>query len=143
MAAEVFTEEWARDCCARLNGRDSYREAASGWTDAVVLAMAPDPALGIDAPRAVHLDLYQGQCRGTRLATAADRASAPIVLSAEAAAWRELLTGTEDPVTAVMRGRLRLERGSVFVLAKYAAAAREMVAAAAAAGGFFPVPAQP
>jgi putative sterol carrier protein len=138
VAVEAFTEEWSRLCCERLNARESYREAAADWEDAVVLAMAADAAHGIPDDRAVYLDLRHGQCRGTRAASSEDRASAPIVLHAPAGAWRQMLEGGMDPVTAVMQGKLRLERGSLFVLARYAAAAREMLAAAAEVGGTFP-----
>ena len=136
--AEVFTEEWARAACERLNAREGYREHAAQWRDAVVLVMGADEALGVAEERAVYLDLFEGACRATRLATAADLAGAPVVLRAQPAHWRLLLAGETDPVAAVMKGQLRLVRGSVFTLAKYAAAAREMVAAAAEAGGHFP-----
>ncbi len=135
---EVFTEEWASAACERLNAREGYRTVAAEWRDAVVLVMGADEAFGIAEERAVWLDLFEGACRGTRMATAADLAGAPIVLRAEPAHWRRLLSGETDPVAAVMKGQLRLVRGSLFTLAKYAAAAREMVAAAAEAGGHFP-----
>jgi putative sterol carrier protein len=140
LAAEVFTEEWSRRCCERLNASERYQQAAADWTDAVVLAMTADPSHGIPHDRAVYLDLHQGRCRGTRAATAEDEATVPILLRAEAGAWRQLLEGGMDPVTAVIQGKLKLERGSLFVLAKYAAAAREMLAAASQAGGTFPAP---
>jgi hypothetical protein len=38
-----------------------------------------------------------------------------------------------------MQGKLKLSRGNLFTLAKYAPAAREMVAAAGDVGGTFPV----
>jgi len=135
---EVFTEEWSRACQRRLNERPGYRAAAADWTDPVVLWMSADPAQGIPEDRAVYLDLYRGECRATREASAEDRDRAPIVFHAGAAAWRQLLEGGMDPVTAVARGLLRLERGSLLMLARYAAAAREMLAAAASAGGCFP-----
>jgi putative sterol carrier protein len=138
LTLEVFTEEWSRRCCERLNERPAYRQAAADWTDAVVLSMAADPAHGIAEDRAVYLDLAHGECRGTRVASAEDRSSAPIVLRADAAAWRQMLEGGQDPVSMVVQGRLKLERGSLFVLARYAAAAREMLSAAAEAGGVFP-----
>jgi putative sterol carrier protein len=137
--SEVFTEEWSRACCQALNGRAAYAAVAADWRDAVVLVMGADASLGIAEERAVFLDLYEGACRGTRLATAQDRATAPFVLRAEAHTWRGLLTGGTEPVSAVLRGELRLERGSLMTMAKYASAAREMVAAAADAGGTFPV----
>lgn len=138
MPTEVFTDEWSRACCRALNERPNYAAVAADWRDAVVLVMGADPALGIDAERAVYLDLYEGACRGTRIATPEDRASAPFVLRAEAESWRRILSGDTDPVSAAMRGELRLERGSLMALAMYAPAAREMLAAASEAGGVFP-----
>jgi putative sterol carrier protein len=135
---EVFTAEWSRACCQALNERPNYASVAADWRDAVVLVMGADPALGIHDDRAVFLDLYEGACRGTRVATAEDRASAPFVLRADAASWRRILSGDTDPVSAVMRGELRLERGSLMAMAMYAPAAREMLAAASEAGGVFP-----
>ena len=138
MPTEVFTEEWSRACCLALNERPNYAAVAAEWRDAVVLVMGADPALGIAEDRAVYLDLWEGACRGTRAATADDRATAPFVLRAGASTWRRLLDGGTDPVSAVMRGELKLERGSLMTLAKYSGAAREMVAAAVQAGGTFP-----
>jgi len=135
---EVFTAEWSRACCQALNERPNYAAVAAEWRDAVVLVMGADPALGIHDERAVFLDLYEGACRGTRVATAEDRAAAPFVLRADAASWRGILSGGTDPVSAVMRGQLRLERGSLMAMAMYAPAAREMLAAASEAGGVFP-----
>lgn len=134
---EVFTEEWARACCERLNTRAVYREAGAAWEWAVVLVMSADAAQGVTEDRAVLLDLYRGECRGTRLATADDLARAPYVLSASPAGWRDILAGG-DAVAALMRGQLRLVRGNLFQMSRHTAAAREMVAAAAEAGGRFP-----
>lgn len=135
---EVFTEPWCRACCDALNEREGYRTAGAGWEGAVVLEMAADPAQGIGDDRAVLLDLHDARCRGARVASAEDRASAPYVLRADPATWKRLLAGETEPVAAVMAGRLRLTRGNLLTLAKYAGAAREMVAAAASAGGTFP-----
>lgn len=135
--AEVFTEAWAREACVRLNEREGYRTAGAGWKEPIVLVMAADGA-GIPEDRAVYLDLYDGACRGTRVATADDLARAPYVLRADAATWKRLLAAETDPVAALMKGQLKLVRGNLFVLAKYTAAAKEMVAAAAEAGGTFP-----
>jgi putative sterol carrier protein len=129
---EVFTEEWGRACCEEMNRRESYRAAAAEWEGAVVLVMERDPALGVEEDRAFLLDLHRGECRGTRPATADDLARAPYVMRAGPAAWRHILDGELDPIAAVMTGRLRLARGSLFSLARFTAAAREMVAAAAA-----------
>jgi putative sterol carrier protein len=135
---EVFTEEWCTACCERLNQRESYRTAAAGWEGAVVLLMSADAEHGVDTDRAVWLDIGQGQCHGARVATEQDLETAPYLFRANPAHWKRLLAGEIDPVSAVMQGKLKLSRGNLFTLAKYAAAAREMVNAAGEVGGTFP-----
>jgi putative sterol carrier protein len=136
---EVFTGQWCTACCEQLNASEAYRNAAADWEGSVVLLMTADPAQGIDADRAVFIDLHHGACRGSRVANRADLASAAYVFQAGPAAWKRLLSGA-DPVATAMTGALKLARGNLFALARYAAAAREMVAAAGEAGGTFPPP---
>jgi putative sterol carrier protein len=140
MPMEVFTEEWSRACCEALNRREAYRTAAAGWEGAIVLVMGADPAQGVEADRSVFIDAHRGACRGARLAADGEAETAPFVFRADVPTWKRLLGGEVDPVSAVMQGKLRLVRGGLFTLAKYAAAAREMIAAAAEVGGTFPEP---
>jgi putative sterol carrier protein len=135
---EVFTGEWCVACCEQMNQRESYRTAAAGWQGAVVLLMSADAAHGIEADRAVWLDMRDGRCLGTRMATDEDLQTAAYVFRADPASWKRLLAGETDPVSAVMQGRLKLARGNLFTLARYAGAAREMVLAAGDVGGSFP-----
>lgn len=135
---EVFTDEWSRACCERLNASAAYRAAAATWEGTIVLVMAPDAAQGVSGERAVFIDAHRGECRGARVATAEDRDSAAFVFSADVPAWKRLLAGELEPVSAVMTGKLRLVRGGLMQVAKHAAAAREMIAAAAEVGGTFP-----
>lgn len=137
----MFTEEWSAACCERLNESEAYRAAAAGWEEPTVLVMRADEEAGVPAERAVFLDLYHGRCRGTRLATEEDRARAVYVLVGAPAGWGEVLRGETDPIAALMRGKLRLEKGNLFSLAKYTGAAKELVAVAASVGGSMPSPA--
>lgn len=140
MPIEVFTEEWSRACCENLNRSEAYRAVAGDWEHPVVLVMERDPALGVEEERALYFDLFRGECRGTRAATEADLAQAPYVMRASPAAWRHVLGREVDPITALMRGTLRLARGSLMSLARYAGAAKELVSAAAAVEAEFPPP---
>ena len=135
---EVFTDEWARACCEALNRSEAYRASAATWEGAIVLAMSADPAQGVESDRAIWIDAHQGACRGARMATDDEVATAPFVFRADPASWKRLLRGEMEPVAAVMQGKLRLVRGNLFTLAKYAQAAKEMVQAAATVGGTFP-----
>jgi putative sterol carrier protein len=135
---EVFTEAWCVACCERMNESEAYRQAAATWEGSAVLVMTADEARGVTQERAAWLDMHHGTCRGTRMATDADFDGAAYVFEADPATWRRLLAGDTDPVAAAMAGKLRLTRGNLFTLARYAQAAREMVAAAGQAGGTFP-----
>ena len=135
---EVFTEEWCTACCGRLNARESYRTAAADWEGSVVLVMTADPAQGVDAERAVWIDAQHGICHDSHVASTVERSQATYVLQADPAGWQRLLDGQADPVSSLMTGKLKLVRGNLFALAKYAPAAKEMVLAAGEVGGTFP-----
>ncbi len=138
MPTDVFTDPWADAWCREVNASEPYRQAAEAWEGALVLVMAADPGDGLAEVRAVFADLRRGGCLGARSATAADLASAPFVLSAPPAIWRGLLRGEIQPLSAVLSGRLKLERGSLTRLLPYASAATELVRAAARIDARFP-----
>ena len=135
---EVFTDEWASACCEALNRSDAYRGSAAAWEGSIVLAMSPDAARGVTGERAVFIDAHRGECRGAWMASAGEISTATYVLRADPATWQRLLDRELDPVGAVMQGKLRLERGGLFALARFAQAAKDMIAAAAGVGGAFP-----
>jgi putative sterol carrier protein len=137
-AMEVFTEEWARACCDALNRSESYRASAATWEGEIILSMSADPAQGVDAERAIYIDTHRGECRRAHVAGPEELARAAFTFGADPATWRRLLAREMEPVAAVMQGKLRLLRGNLFALAKYAQAAKDMVAAAGSVGGTWP-----
>src|ERR1700741_2946387 len=137
---EVFTDAWARACCEALNRSDAYRASAAAWEGSIVLAMSADAANGATDNRAVFIDAHRGECRGSRVADEDALATATYVLRADPSTWKRLLAKETDPVSAVMQGKLRLARGGLFALAKFAQAAKDMIAAAAEGGRPLPGP---
>ncbi len=132
----VFSDDWAMACAELLNRNAAYRAAAATWEGAILLLMTPDSAGGEE--RRVYLDLWHGECRLARAASAADEAEARYILSGTEASWRLVLTGRVGPLVAIMTGRLRLAKGSLVELVPYTAAAKELVTAAAAIEATFP-----
>ena len=137
MATEFLTEAWASAWCDALNNSENYRAAATSWEGAVVVTVRPEPERGIEG-RAVFLDLWHGSCRAARAAAEAEMQAARYVLTAQASTWIELLSGSLDPVPAVMSGRLELAKGSVMALFPHIAAAKELVGAARSLHTTFP-----
>jgi putative sterol carrier protein len=137
MSYEMFTHEWAVACGEQINANEDYRLAARSWQWPLVLTMKAEPALGL-AERAVYLDLYEGDCREARAATAADLAGVPYVISADPRTWKRVLDRELEPLFGLMRGKLKLARGSLASLLPYVAAAKEMVLSAACVDTRFP-----
>lgn len=131
----IFSDGWAEACAERLNGTEAYRAAAAGWEGAVVLCML---ANGGAEPLRAWLDLWHGECRVGRAASAADEDAARYVLSGSVGTWRAVLTGGAPPLLALMTGKLKLTKGILAELVPFAGAAQALVAAAAAVPATFP-----
>ncbi|GAA5334545.1 MULTISPECIES: SCP2 sterol-binding domain-containing protein [Thermus] len=123
---EPFSDEWAKAYCEALNGNSAYRQAAATWEGALILAVEPDPAFGLEEKRGIYLDLYHGECRGARQATAQDFEEAPYIITADARTWKQIIEGELDPVSALMRGKVKLEKGDLAALSQYMMAALEL-----------------
>ena len=126
MELEVFTEAWVARCADAIRNSASYRQSASTWEVDLVFVMKRKPPA---THRAVYFDLWHGECRGARLATEADCASARYVIEGSEDTWDQALNGRLAPLLAVMTGRLRLTQGNLADLAPYALAARDLLAA--------------
>jgi putative sterol carrier protein len=130
MARELFTLEWAEAWRDQILANSAYQAAARTWCWPLVLVMRADPGLGLPDERSIYLDLYQGDCREARVATAADLEQTPYLLSADPRTWRQVLERQLEPIPGLMRGKLKLVRGSLASLLPYVMAAKELVESA-------------
>jgi putative sterol carrier protein len=131
MARELFTLEWAEAWRDQIHANGAYQAAARSWRWPLVLVMKADPGLGLPEERSIYLDLYQGECRDARIATAEDVESTPFLLSADPRTWRQVLERRLEPIPGLMRGKLKLVKGSLASLLPYVMAAKELVESAA------------
>lgn len=138
MAYAIFEGEWAEAFGAKLGESEAYKRAAATWRWPLVLRIHPDPSVGLHEGRAVWLDLYQGECRDARVATAQDIAAAPYVIAADIRTWKQVLDKKLEPISGLLRGKLKLERGNMLTLAGYVQAARYLVETAQQVETIFP-----
>ncbi len=139
MARELFTLEWAQAWREQIRANSAYQAAARTWKWPLVLIMRADPALGLPADRSIYLDLYQGECREARVATADDIEQAPFLLSADPHTWMQVLERRLEPLAGVMRGKLQLVKGSFASLLPHVIAAKELVESATRVDTSYPV----
>ncbi len=138
MAAEIFTEKWAQAWGKNIAANAAYKKAAANWEGAIALVMTADGSRGIPTERAVVADLWHGDCRGGKAATDTDLAETPYVIKASPETWKSVLAGEVDPIFGLLRGKLKLAKGSIFSLVPYAIAAKEMVNSASRVDTSFP-----
>ena len=127
MSIPAFSSAWADAFLLAVNGDDAYREAAKGWTNPVALLVEPGP--GVTSGAAVQVDLEAGTCLSAASITP-DAVTAPFVLAADLATWKDIVSGASDPIMAVVRGKVKLARGSLATLMMHARGAKALVACA-------------
>ena len=137
MSYEVFTHDWAVACGDQINANEDYRKAAKNWKWPMVLTMKADAKLGVPE-RSVYLDLFEGDCREARTAQPADVEHAHYVISADPPTWKRVLEHDLEPIPGLIRGKLKLVKGSLVSLLPYVTAAKEMVNSAANVDTRFP-----
>jgi len=120
-----FTQAWA-DAIRDVVNRDvTYRQAGLGWTSTVALVLDDGAPVGLIGPVALELSLDRGLCNTARIISP-DACIAPFVFRGDYAVWMEVLGGAMDPVTAVMRGQIRLT-GNVATLMMHGPAITALV----------------
>lgn len=138
MAYELFSAEWVEAYKEALGRSEEYRKAAAKWEWPLVLKVQKDPSAGIADDLAVWLDLWHGECRAARVATPSDLETAPYVVTADLYTWKQVLDKAIEPIGAIVRGKIKLARGSIITLAGYVSAAKYLVEAATAIDTSFP-----
>ncbi|MGI6125805.1 MAG: SCP2 sterol-binding domain-containing protein [Planifilum sp.] len=127
MAYEAFTEEWAKEWAKHLNQNQNYRKVAATWEWPLVLRVEKDESVGLDEDRAIYLDLWHGECREARAATEEDLEKAPYVVSADPYTWKLIFERKLEPISTLMRGRLKLVKGDMSTLSGYVMAAKYLL----------------
>ncbi len=134
----LFSPEWAERTASIIAASTGYQKAAATWEGAMIFTLQADSGLGIPENRSVFFDLHRGECRAGRVASPADLEQATYIVSADAFTWQQVMTGKLEPIAGLLRGKLKLARGNMAVLARYVLAAKELVKCAGDVPTIFP-----
>lgn len=120
--------EWCASYKEAINGNAGYKTAAKDWTHgAVAMVVTAEPAIGIAEDMAMLLDLDRGTCRECRLVSRSEAETAPFVIVANYARWKEVIRGLLDPTKGMMQNRLKLTKGHMPTMVKFVTASKELV----------------
>lgn len=119
---KLFSEGWAQEYAIAINRNSAYRKASERWNEGSVALLLN----GSDA--AIWLDLQQGVCREAKVMShSAAISTANFVIQADASTWQEVLSGNLQPLMGIMRGKLKLTKGSIGKLLPHTTSATELV----------------
>jgi len=124
--AEFPSEAWLAEYVERINGSDSYQEAASTWEGDVSLVIEAEPDKGVPEDVWAWVDLWHGECRAGRIVSPEEGERARFVVRAPYSRWKEVIRKELDPVKGMMQGKLRL-KGDLPTIVRHVKAASELV----------------
>jgi putative sterol carrier protein len=121
------SSEWLEEYAARINMSPAYREAAATWEGDVSYVFEPEPDKGVDEEIWAWLDLWHGECRGSRYGLPPEEGErARFIIRAPYSRWKEVIRKELDPVKGMMQGKLKLT-GDLPTIVRYVKAANELV----------------
>lgn len=133
MSSHLFpSEAWASAYKDALNQNPQYQEAGKPWTHgAVAMVVSADPRLDLPQDMAILLDVHAGICRNaTYMEATAAREQAPFVIEGPYAQWARLIRQGEDPVKALMQGKLTMKKGHLPTLIRYVESSKQLLVSA-------------
>ncbi|NWG16782.1 MAG: wax ester/triacylglycerol synthase family O-acyltransferase [Chloroflexi bacterium] len=128
----LFSQEWAQAYREAINQNRDYYKASTRWeAGALAFIMKAAPRYGFQRDAAVLMDLHKGVCRGARsLPPTEANAEAAFIIEGDYPSWMEVLSGRTPPLVMIMRGKLRLKKGSLTRLLPFTQSAQELIRSA-------------
>jgi len=132
MAHTFPSKEWTDAYRDAVNANEAYQKAGKDWTfGAVAMVIQANPDVGVEEDTGMILDVHQGQCRGTEYVKGMDAVQgAPFIIVASYDRWKDVVQGKEDPIKAMMQGKLKLEKGHLPTILRFVESNRQLVASA-------------
>ena len=132
---KYFSDEWVREWKGALEKSEHYKVKGKDWNASVLLRMEP-PSTALKKAESIgfYLDLQYGECHDLRYAKKADKDLAEVILKADEATWLKLIEQKKDPAMMILKGSLKLEKGSLVMLTNQKEAAKALLQTAPSYG---------
>ena len=125
----LFSDEWAKAYADVLNDSQDYYRASTKWTAGpLAFVMRASPKHGFTRDSAVFLDLHRGKCREAKsMPPGAAAQQASFVIEGDYEVWMKVLSGQAQPLPMIVRGKLRLKKGSITRLLPFTQSSQELL----------------
>jgi putative sterol carrier protein len=126
------SEAWACAYQEAVNKNPKYKVAGKDWTHGkVALVVKADASLGIEQDMAILLDVNAGVCHGATYMTGEQaRSTAAFAVEGPYANWKVLIVENQDPIKALMQGKLKLTKGHLPTMIRYVESSKQLLSSA-------------
>jgi putative sterol carrier protein len=123
------SEAWAAAYKTAINANPNYATAGKDWTHGqVAMVVKADPSIDLREDMAVVLDVHAGVCSAACYTTGDDaRSSAPFVIEGPYDNWQRLIVENQDPIKALMQGKLKLTKGHLPTIIRYVESSKQLL----------------
>lgn len=123
-----FNPEWLSEWVMILKSSEKYKIAGKNWSNRVLLKFDPIPEiLSKESSIGFYLDLQYGDCMELKYAQPDDEKRCDTILVADEHSWIRLIEEKKDPTMMIMKGKLKLEKGSLLTLSTQRGAAKALL----------------
>ena len=131
--AHLFpSEPWAAAYKAAVNANPKYASAGKDWTHGTVaLIVRADASIQIDEDMAILLDVHAGVCNAADYVKGSEaRDKAAFAVEGPYDNWKQLIVENQDPIKALMQGRLKLTKGHLPTMIRYVESSKQLLSSA-------------
>jgi putative sterol carrier protein len=131
--AHLFpSDPWATAYKNAVNDNPQYASAGKDWTHGpVALIVKADPTIELDQDMAILLDVHAGTCNAASYLTGADaRDKAAFAVEGPYNNWKQLIIENQDPIKALMQGKLKLTKGHLPTMIRYVESSKQLLSSA-------------
>ena len=115
MPSVFHSAEWLKELEAKINTDERYARVAKNWEGDLFFFIEPDEYL--NESLTVYLDLWHGTCRKAEYNPQPDSHPNPaFTLTATYGNITAILSGTINPITAMMTGKLKVKGSMSYML---------------------------
>ena len=120
------SDAWLELYREHINASPEYREAAATWEGDIAFVFEAEPDRDVPEDLWAVLDLWHGECRGSRMVSPEEGERCQYVIRAPYSRWKDVLHGDLDPVKGMMQGKLKVQ-GDLATIVRYVRSANELV----------------
>ncbi len=123
-----FTRKWLGEWKVSLKNSTDYKNKGKNWNAPLILKFDPIPdVLNSENAIGFFLNLQYGECYDMRFAKPEDEDISDVILKADKTTWIKLIEEKKDPTMSIMKGKLKLEKGSLVTLSTHRKAAKALL----------------